>query len=330
MAWQALKPIDSDSPDIRRLIWAYDEAQSLDNLKVPEFKEIFGQELAEVLTKGPTYKGNIKKSEVMNRCYRTPGSIITAAHAIGMGLLRPQGMLSGVTKKENWEKLGYEVKGDFRRKNEKITLHRPPENSPNPVPALWGEPMLDIGIYRTRQQELYALAQHIKHNLEYDCLKPSRDILVVILGDFEAKQLETHVAAFLMEQGINIFVPAAPAFNTLNFQWQQSRPNIFWEEGAVTVSRIQRAKGNEAQMVYVLGFDNVARDESNINLRNQLFVALTRSRGWVRLSGIGSYAMYEEMQRVIDSGDTFTFINKPPKRDIGEEEIPKVLLATNY
>ncbi|MBD2016140.1 ATP-binding domain-containing protein [Microcoleus sp. FACHB-53] len=330
MAWQALKPIDSDISDIRRLIWAYDEAQSLDNLKIPEFKEVFGQELAKVLTKGPTYKGDIKKSEIMKRCYRTPSSIITAAHAIGMGLLRPQGMLSGVTNTRDWEDLGYEVKGDFRKNNEEITLHRPPKNSPNPVPALWGEPVLNVGIYRSRQEELHALAQHIKHNLEYDRLKPSRDILVIILGDFEAIQLETHVAGFLMEQGINIFVPAAPAVNTLNFHWQRSRPNIFWEEGAVTVSRIQRAKGNEAHMVYVIGFDNVARDERNINLRNQLFVALTRSRGWVRLSGIGSYGMYEEMQRVIASGDTFTFINKPPRRDIGEEENKEVFLATNY
>lgn len=219
MAWQALKPIDLDSPDNRRLIWAYDEAQSLDNLKVPKVKEVFGQELAEVL-KGLTYKGsNIKKYEVMYRCYRTPSSIITAAHAMGMGLLRPQGMLSGVTNKGDWEDLGYEVNGDFRKNNEKITLHRPPENSPNPVPALWGEPVFNVGIYKSRQEELYALAQHIKHNLEYDRLKPSRDILVVILGDFEAIQLESHVAGFLMEQGINIFVPAAPAVNTLNFHW---------------------------------------------------------------------------------------------------------------
>ena len=38
--------------------------------------------------------------------------------------------------------------------------------------------------------------------------------------------------------------------------------------------------GNEAEMVHVVGFDLIARDEESVNLRNGLFVALTRSRGW--------------------------------------------------
>lgn len=63
----------------------------------------------------------------------------------------------------------------------------------------------------------------------------------------------------------------------------------------------RRAKGNEADMVYVVGLDNVAKDESNLQLRNQLFVALTRAKGWVKLSGVGSYPLYEEIWRVMRS-----------------------------
>ena len=74
-------------------------------------------------------------------------------------------------------------------------------------------------------------------------------------------------------------------------------------------------------MVYVIGFDKVARNENDLNHRNQLFVALTRARGWASLSGVGNYSMYSEMQRVITSGDPFTFTYKrPPKRDIGDGE----------
>ena len=36
----------------------------------------------------------------MQRCYRTPGPILTAAHAIGMGLLRDEGMLRGLTTRK--------------------------------------------------------------------------------------------------------------------------------------------------------------------------------------------------------------------------------------
>ncbi len=51
-------------------------------------------------------------------------------------------------------------------------------------------------------------------------------------------------------------------------------------------------------MVYLVGLDNIAKNESDLKLRNQLFVALTRSRGWVSLSGIGDYSFYDEVNQV--------------------------------
>jgi superfamily I DNA and RNA helicase len=74
-------------------------------------------------------------------------------------------------------------------------------------------------------------------------------------------------------------------------------------------------------MVYVVGLDNVAKNEQDPNLRNQLFVGLTRSRGWACLSGIGNYDLYDEMRKVITSGDTFTFTYKGKlKINRGEED----------
>jgi superfamily I DNA and RNA helicase len=321
LAYQSLRPVDPENPEQRRLIWAYDEAQSLDSLKIPTAKELFGENLSNLLTKGTQYTGGIKKSEVMRRCYRTPGTILTAAHAIGMGLLRYEGMLTGITRKSDWNRIGYEVTGKFIP-GQKITIHRSAENSLNPVPELWGEPVLEFETYDSRQEEFTALANKIWHNLGEDDLKPSRDILVIVLGsNSEAMELENALANFLIEQGIDIYIPTALELNELKPQWPSYNPDSFWMEGGVTVSRVPRAKGNEADMVYVVGFDNVAANEADVSLRNQLFVALTRTRGWVNLSGVGEYEMYEEMQRVIAAGDEFSFIYKRPlKRDIGEGE----------
>ncbi|KAB8318614.1 DNA/RNA helicase [Tolypothrix campylonemoides VB511288] len=322
MAYQALRPVSEEKPEDRRLIWAYDEAQSLDTIVVPKAKEVFGENLSNLLSKQPQYPGGIKRAVVMRHCYRTPGPILTAAHAIAMGLLRPEGMVSGITNKTYWDRIGYEVTGDFRRVGQPITVHRPPQYSPNPIPELWDTPVLEFQTYGSRQEEMTALAQNIMHNIVHDGLNPSRDILVVILGsNSEAMDLETQVAEFLMQQGIDIYIPSAPSSNILKFEWQVSQPNNFWCDGAVTVSRVPRAKGNEADMVYVVGFDNVARNESDVNYRNQLFVALTRARGWASVSGVGNYPMYDEMRQVITSGDTFTFTYKrPPKRDIGDAD----------
>jgi superfamily I DNA and RNA helicase len=65
-------------------------------------------------------------------------------------------------------------------------------------------------------------------------------------------------------------------------------------------------------MVYVIGLDKIAEDESNFALRNQLFVALSRTKGWLEVSGIGDFPMYDEFRKVIKSGNTFEFIFQRP------------------
>jgi superfamily I DNA/RNA helicase len=141
-----------------------------------------------------------------------------------------------------------------------------------------------------------------------------------------AMRMETHAANFLMRQGIDIFLPGTGNCNRLKAERKSYNPNQFWCEGAVTISRIHRAKGQEADMVYVVGLDRVAQAEDNLYLRNQLFVALTRSRGWVKVSGIGAYPMYEEMYRVIQSGDTFTFtFRRPPQREMNVTDAGELL-----
>jgi superfamily I DNA and RNA helicase len=324
MAYQALRPVDPRHPERRRLIWAYDEAQSLESLNIPTAGELLGDELGHLVT--GQYADGIAKSEIIRRCYRTPGPILTAAQAMGMGLLRPRGMLSGMTRAEDWQAIGYEVTGRLTRGRE-ITLRWLSENSPNPIPQLWAGELIEFETYRTRQEELTALATNIWHNLKDDGLQPSQEILVVILGSvFEAIDLETQVASFLLSQGIDIFIPGASAANIWQPDPENRNPNKFWCDRSVTVSRIHRAKGNEAEMVYVVGLDNVAKNESHITLRNQLFVALTRAKAWVKISGIGKYSLYEEMQRVINSGDTFTFTyHRHPQREINLTDAGELL-----
>lgn len=320
MAYQALKPVNSAQPEQRRLIWAYDEAQSLYSLKIPQAKELFGNDLSGIVS--GQYLGGIKKSEIMTRCYRTPASILTASHGIGMGLLRPEGMLQGFTTQKDWNSIGYDVlEGSFNPPGQKIILHRPRENSLNPVEEMWGKSVLSFETYNSRQEELSALSNDIRYNIENEGLNLSRDILVIVLTKSDRDtSLQGYVAKFLRDKGINFYIPGALDINVPKKQGQTT-PNIFWKEDAISVSRIHQAKGNEAEMVYVVGLDSIAGDESNINLRNQLFVAMTRSRGWAKVSGIGDYAMYNEMRNVISSGSTFEFtFKRPPKLDIGEKE----------
>ena len=207
LAYQALRPAEKaaearalfdaaqakpETGGPRRLVWAYDEAQSLDSLTVPTYREVFGDKVSQLmLAGGVTYTGGISKNEVMPRCYRTPGPILTAAHTIGIGLLHPKGRLSGLTTREDWRKLGYEVEGDFRKLGSTISLRRPAENSLNTVPALYGRDVLTFQTFASRGEEISKLAASIAHDVQIENLAPSRDVLVIVLGDhWEASRLQ--------------------------------------------------------------------------------------------------------------------------------------------
>jgi superfamily I DNA and RNA helicase len=221
-----------ETAERRRLIWAYDEAQSLDSLVVPSYKEIFGEELSgAILSGGVSYPGGIAKHQVIERCYRTPGQILVAAHALGMGLLRKEGILSALTTKEDWGKLGYEVEGDFRRTGSTVTLRRPRRNSPNAVPELYGRSTLTFHAFKNRRDELETVAAQLSQDLEGG-LNPSRDVLVIVLGQYhEAKRLQNYFAEVLQKQGINFFVPGAKVANVVNPKYPDNDPNSFWREG---------------------------------------------------------------------------------------------------
>jgi superfamily I DNA and RNA helicase len=66
--------------------------------------------------------------------------------------------------------------------------------------------------------------------------------------------------------------------------------DIFSKTGCVTFTGIFRAKGNEAGMVYIINAQDCASgwDKAATALvRNRLFTAITRSKAWVRILGIG-------------------------------------------
>jgi superfamily I DNA and RNA helicase len=318
LAYQSLRPADPIHPEQKRLIWAYDEFQSLDSLKIPTASELLGENLGHLVT--GSYPDGIKKTEVMSRCYRTPEPIIKIAHILSLGLLRPQGILTAIQTKEEWKSLGYEVEGILAT-GETISLKRQKDNSPHPL-TLQKSPgkLISFYTYQSRQQELTALARNIMDDMRYEGLRPSREILVVVLGPtFEAMQLENHIAKFLLRQKIDVFVPGISQEDT-------NHPNQFWREGAVTVSRIHRAKGNEADMVYLVGLDNIANDEGNIYLRHQLLIALTRTRAWVKLTGVGDYPFYKEVEEAIKTPDKIIFTMQGNyQREVGVKDRSELL-----
>lgn len=312
MAYKSIKPNKNGE---RRLIWAYDELQSLNDTKIPSSKELFGDSN---LVRG-IYKGGIKKSEIMKKCYRTPHQILTAAHSIGMGFYREDGMLTGYTTKKDWENIGYNViQGDFKKDGNKIILERPIENSPNPINVVYKGDTLSFQKYNNETLMLKDLVRDIKNDIKNQGLNPSRDILVINLK----KRLTEMVCSELRGTGINFYIPACGSINKVReLDWRDKRPELFWLDRAVTVSNIERAKGNEAAMVYIVGIEEIAVNENSIKERNKLFTAMTRGKCFVKLMGVGSYSLYREIEKSIESNGRFEFTYKRPKKESNDNEL---------
>jgi superfamily I DNA and RNA helicase len=312
LVYQSLRPVNPISPQQRRLIWAYDELQSLGSLKLPEPVELFGEELGHLVT--GQYNQQINKTEIISRSYRTPPQIIMVAQAIALGLRRKNGLLTGSIYPEEWAALGYKVTGDWQSGSQ-ITLTKE-ANSPNIMSELWQGEMICFERFASRQQELTVLAQKLQQNITDEQLQSDREILIIVLGSaYEANTLLKHTATFLINQGIKIYLPSQRTYNCID-PTEQDNPNQFWYPGAITLSTIHRAKGQEADLVYLVGLDRIAESD-NISLRHQLFTALTRTRAWVNISGVGDYALYQELTELIKNDNCLTFtVTSLPQREL--------------
>lgn len=296
LSYELTKPIDGEKVN-RRLIWAYDESTDLTKMLTPTARDMFGAQTTFRHFVTGMHKGGLLKSDLMLTCYRTPAPVITAAHTIGMGLLRKKGMLAGVTTKDAWQHLGYDVLKGVFQEGEQIVLHRPPAHSPNQIAKLTATTLMQLQLHQEREAELDQLATALHVNQQQDGLDVSRHIIVLTLG--EDPNLQREIADGLAARGIKTYLPR---------DVQDDRS--FYEEGAVTVSTVSRARGQEAYVIYLIGLEKLAMEEANVTLRNELFNALMRTKGWCYLFGLGDGEFYDELSEAIQTGNTISFTFK--------------------
>jgi superfamily I DNA and RNA helicase len=285
----------------KRLYWAYDEAQGIGSLIVPEPEKIFGRNSdgTRVVDLKGIYPGGIKKAHRLNRCYRTPKQLLMAANAINMGLFRQGGALQGVTTKENWSYLGYKVvNGDFTAESVKarrtVTIERDPEYSPHPIDqsdfafqdALGSVLMTQTFSSESAEQEWIAKQVAKDLALGFD----PWDLLITCLNGNYPDQYFEGLRTALKKKGVQSVIAG-----------EDTGKDIFRMHGCVTISNIARAKGNEAYKVYACRFQYAIqplawRHEEELHKRNEAFVALTRAKIWCVVTGLES-PVFEELRK---------------------------------
>ena len=262
-----------------RLVWAYDDCQNIYGLEMQDTKTLFGSD--------PNGKPWIDFTSmpdadvILRKCYRNPREVLYHAFALGLGIFDPKGPFQLPESNAHWESLGFEVSKGQGIKGDKMEILRPEENSPIYLnDTFTNEETVKCRAFSSEDDEIAYVVACIEADIKAG-LK-AEDIMVVCLDDIRVPLYFSALKAGLNDRKIDVF----------NVQEQPSSSRIFAMPETVTLSTVHKAKGNEAGSIYALGvdglFDPIQRQK--IGSRNKIFVAITRSKAWVTLTGVGTYA----------------------------------------
>ncbi len=254
-----------------RFVWAYDDLQTIFQPHAPEPKEVFG------VNRDGTLAIELDLDTVLHKCYRNPREVLVIAHALGFGLYGK--IVQMLENAEHWEDIGYVVHERGFTEGAEIVIERPEENSLTVISETnIPNEIVQVQAYENFDQEVNSVSQSIEADIQ-DGLRPD-DILVIVVDDRAANSYLQAISTNLALLGIASNNIHSDTYNIRDFRLQ----------GQVTLSTVHKAKGNEAFMVYVIGVDALFASRAGVRERNMLFTAMTRAKGWVRVSGIGEWA----------------------------------------
>lgn len=179
-----------------------------------------------------------------------------------------------------WTDVGYTVEEGELRGGVNVTLTRAPESSPlfledhSPI-----DDLIKFHRFNDSKEQTDFLVESIINDIEEEELRPE-DIVVINPNPLSTKR-EVGSARELLFTKSSINSELAGV---------STSADVFSKSGSVTFTGVFRAKGNEAGMVYIINADDsfVGWNKSATAMeRNRLFTAITRSKAWVRVLGIG-------------------------------------------
>ena len=287
----------------KRLVYAYDELQNLNLQSLPSPEDIFGSDINGNSRVKFSYdsQGKSKQDIILEKCYRNSRQALTIAHALGFGLYRKTSIISdtGIVQMFEqhslWNDIGYRVFEGELKDGERVVLGRTEESSPVFLENHSAPDDLFLSkVFASRYEQDEWVANEIIKNIKEDELRAD-DIIVVNPDPLTTRDMVGRIRRLLHEAGIDSHIAGV-----------DSSPDVFFatNKDSVTFTGIYRAKGNEAAMVYVINSndcydDTVSLSDSNVAiLRNRLFTAITRSKAWVRVVGVGQ--RMEELKKEIE------------------------------
>lgn len=285
--------------DPKRLVYAYDELQSLNKKTMDSPENIFGQDKHKnPLVKLENRINQPKEDIILYKCYRNSKETLTTAHALGFGIYREDGLVQMFENSTLWKDIGYKLLSGSLVDGQKVELSRDAETSPSFLSEHSNvEDMICFKTCADNLDQIEYIVTSIEKNLQEDELKLD-DIIVINLDPLTTKNVVGAFRQKLYEKGINS-----------NLAGVSTSPDIFYTDDAITFTGIYRAKGNEAPMVYIINSQYSYSGYELAKKRNILFTAMTRSKAWVRVCGYGKEmkGLEKEFKKVQANNYTLKF-----------------------
>ncbi|EAE1795580.1 hypothetical protein GM58_00530 [Listeria monocytogenes] len=299
------------------IVWGYDNLQNIYDINIQDtvttFENKFGAKGID-LNKLQFDHPEMNNDVVLPKCYRNPKEILVSAHAIGFGIYNQQ-LIQSFENNEQWNDLGYEVLKGNSINGDSMEIMRPKENSPLSISEKQ-KPYEIIELHSANglEEEVKWIISTISNLISDDKLLPE-DIMVISLDDRNAKKYFEQISSGLRNLNIN-------THNLSSNLYEKG----FIKENCVTLSTVYKAKGNESGVVFVIGVDVFEYRKNDIDMRNKVFTAFTRSKAWLKVSGcnITEDTLYKELNKVIEKNFILEFIHKDAniiKRDLSNQDI---------
>lgn len=284
--------------DPKRLVYAYDELQNLTGESLPSPEEIFGNDANGFPKVRFDETNDDWRDDILDICYRNSGPLLVAAHALGFGIYRKLAREGGTDliqmfdHPQLWQDIGYRVKDGELNSGSRVTLQRTDETSPKFLEDhSHPDDLIQFIPFENEQDQNNWLVHEIKKNLEEDELLHN-DIIVINPDPLATRGKVGPIRSQLLKMGIDCHLAGV-----------DTDQDTFFQSGSrsVTFTGIFRAKGNEAGMVYIINAQDCQSAGRNLaTIRNRLFTAITRSKAWVRVLGVGHRmtTLKEEYERL--------------------------------
>jgi len=285
----------------KRIVFAYDELQSLDKPKTFDTGELFGYAAngSKLVNLEGSYENGIEKIYELKKSYRNPLEILMAAHGIGLGIYNLDGPLQMIDSKELWDSIGYGIELGDLVKGQETTIIRPEENSPCPIKDCYSgeKKLIDFLSFKSISEQIRWVADSVYNDIKVENVPP-HEIVVISLNPERIQSDFIPLQRLLADKGINSIIPG------ITYELDK-----FNEEGCVTFSTVYKAKGNEAAVVYVINFDFLYDYAEEISARNMAFTSISRAKGWCRIVGVGTQMerAIRELEKVINNKPRFNF-----------------------